>query len=140
MLDEERRVKRARVIEVLPGSLFEGKMGKILIIMILLQHQDAFGGESRDNSLRNRGLARPRAAANSNDLPLGHNQPSRMLSASILSASRPDANDLRPITAPVYSYFLPFFLPWAFLAARSSITAWAAASLAIGTRNGDALT
>src|SRR5579863_2025729 len=41
--------------------------------------------------------------------------------------------------APFPRYFLPF-LPRTFFAARSSMTACAAASRAIGTRNGEALT
>ena len=41
---------------------------------------------------------------------------------------------------PSIRYFLAFFFRTPFFAARSSITACAAASRAIGTRNGDALT
>src|SRR5579864_5605140 len=109
------------------------------IIMTLLENQNAFRRQRRNNELRESGLDRPSAAANSNHQTPGHDRSSRILPAASLSASRRGARDLMPATAPQI-YFLCRFFPPDFLAARSSITAWAAASRAIGTRNGDALT
>jgi hypothetical protein len=65
------------MIEILPGALFDGKMRKVFVIVILLKNQNTLRRQQGDNALRNGGLSRPRDAANSNHQPLRHDDSSR---------------------------------------------------------------
>jgi hypothetical protein len=69
------------VIEVFLGALFLRKMRKVFIIMILLEHQNAFRGQNGNNTLRDSSLARSGAATDPNDQSLRHDHPSRIMSA-----------------------------------------------------------
>src|SRR5271155_3458765 len=67
MLGQERRVHRIRMVEILPGSLFERQLGEILVVVVLFEDDDVPFGDGFDDPARDRRLARPGAAAYADD-------------------------------------------------------------------------
>ncbi len=103
------------MVDVLLGALIKRQVRQVFLVVVLFQNQNAFLGKRGDDASGDGGLARACAAANA---------------------------DHQPTNAHGYSVQCLFALfdPLDFFDAFSSITAWAAASRAIGTRKGEALT
>src|ERR1700683_724200 len=110
----------------------------IAIIIILLQHDHVRFRERVDNSPRNRGLAGSGSAADANDQrPAIRRRWSSMRNGLLLariaaSGASPEPRGATSECRPIQRFSFADFFP--------SITACAAASRAIATRNGEALT
>jgi len=116
VLDQQRGVHRVGMVEVLLGALINRQVWQVFLVVVLLQNQNAFLGKRGDDAIGDGGLARACAAAN------------------------PDHQSTNAHGYPVQCLFALFDPLGFFFDAFSSITAWAAASRAIGTRKGEALT
>jgi hypothetical protein len=137
------------MVEIHANALFVRKLRVVFVIVILLQDGDVTGGQRLDDAASNRRLAGTGTAADPDDeWPLAGRVngglPSRFEKrfsglgipfCTRLGRVLPQWRITHGLSHIEDAYF--FFLFFVFF---SSITAWAAARRAIGTRKGDALT